>query len=65
MIFPKVARVLAVLILIFGILGALITFSDSGVMAGAYLVGSLVTFVVTYGLGEIVELLHKINDKQS
>lgn len=65
MIFPKVARILAVLILIFGILGALVTFSDSAVMAGAYIIGALVTFVVVYGLGEIVELLHKTNDKQS
>lgn len=65
MMFARITKYLAIGILIVGTLGAFITVDESSLTATVTFISSLVSFVIIYGIGEIVEVLHKINDKQN
>lgn len=65
MMFARITKYLAIGILIVGTLGAFITVDESSLAATVTFISSLVSFVIIYGIGEIVEVLHKINDKQN
>lgn len=65
MMFARITKYLAIGILIVGTLGAFITVDESSLAATVTFISPLVSFVIIYGIGEIVEVLHKINDKQN
>lgn len=58
-----IIKILSIIVLVFGVIGAFVIMEDSDEIGMAVLVVSILTGVLTYGIGEIVCLLTSINHK--